>query len=74
MRQRADSVDEALHDLQQPLNVIRLASGNIRARLVPQLLEEEANYLNEKLDRIDNQVLRAANQIEGLRVLISQSK
>ena len=74
MRQRADSVDEALHDLQQPLNVIRLASGNIRARLVPQLLEEEANYLNEKLDRIDNQVLRAANQIEELRTLIPQSK
>lgn len=74
MRQRTDLVNASLHNLQQPLNVIRLASGNIRARLVPQLLEEEANYLNEKLDRIDNQVLRAANQIEELRALIPQSK
>lgn len=55
-----------LHDAKQPLNVIRLAAGNIRTRVVPLLDPKDAAYLVEKLDRIDRQVDRAAALLEGL--------
>lgn len=49
-----------MHDLTQPLNVIRLATGNIRIRILPQLGAAEADYLANKLKRIDLQIDRAA--------------
>ena len=52
------------HDLRQPLNVISLAAANLRARLGPRLDPADAAYLNEKLDRIEQQVARAAELIE----------
>lgn len=55
-----------LHDAKQPLNVIRLAAGNIRTRLVPLLGPEDAAYLVDKLERIDRQVDRAVALLEGL--------
>ena len=51
------------HDLRQPLNVISLAAANLRARLGPRLEGEDAAYLNEKLDRIEKQVAKAAELI-----------
>lgn len=48
------------HDLRQPLNVISLSVANLRARLLPRLEAEDAAYLGEKLDRIEQQVARAA--------------
>lgn len=70
MQEGSDSIRKVLHDLQQPLNVIRLASGNIRARLAASLDPEEEAYLCEKLDRIDEQILRAAGQIDKLQAII----
>lgn len=55
-----------LHDAKQPLNVIRLAAGNIRTRVLPLLEPEDAAYLVEKLERIDRQVDRAAALLDGL--------
>lgn len=49
------------HDLRQPLNVINLAVANLRARLVPKLDADDRIYLTEKLDRIEQQVLRATD-------------
>lgn len=57
---------QILHDLRQPLNVIRLTGGNIRSRIVPQLDEASAAYLVAKLDRIEEQTQRAAQLIEQL--------
>lgn len=57
---------KALHDLKQPLNVIRLASGNIGDRLDGKIGREEWQYLSDKLQRIDEQTLRAARQIDAL--------
>jgi hypothetical protein len=53
-------VTECLHELRQPLNVIGLATGNLRAALCPGLSREQAEYLVAKLDRIDEQVARVA--------------
>lgn len=52
------------HDLRQPLNVINLAVANLRARLVPRLDGDDGRYLVEKLDRIEQQVLRATDLLD----------
>lgn len=52
------------HDLRQPLNVISLAVANLRARLAPNLGEADRSYLNEKLDRIEQQVARAVQILD----------
>lgn len=54
------------HDLRQPLNIIRLAAGNVRNRIVPLLPEQDARYLMEKLDRIERQVDRAAELVAAV--------
>lgn len=53
-------VSDCLHELRQPLNVIGLATGNLRSALCPGLAKEQAEYLIAKLDRIDEQVTRVA--------------
>jgi signal transduction histidine kinase len=50
---------DRLHELRQPLNVIRLATGNLRTALGPQLDASAAAYLLAKLERIDQQIDRA---------------
>lgn len=57
----------AIHDIKQPLNVIRLACSNIRTRLTSRMSEEDAAYLVAKLDRIEHQIERAADLLEALR-------
>ncbi|WP_374591029.1 histidine kinase dimerization/phospho-acceptor domain-containing protein [Novosphingobium sp.] len=56
------------HDLRQPLNVISLAVANLRARLGPRLEQADADYLNEKLDRIEQQLARASDLLNGPQV------
>ncbi|MEY4160827.1 MAG: hypothetical protein RLZZ136_1448 [Pseudomonadota bacterium] len=53
------------HDLMQPLNVIQLASGNLRSRILPMLGGDDADYLISKLDRIEQQVARMATMLSG---------
>lgn len=55
------------HDFMQPLNVIQLASGNIRARVMPTLAPAEAEYLGAKLEGIERQVARLAEMAAALR-------
>lgn len=55
------TVSDFLHELRQPLNVIGLATGNLRSALCPGLGQEQAAYLAAKLDRIDEQLARVAS-------------
>ena len=55
-----------IHDFRQPLNVIRLATGNIRVRVLPLLTPTDAAYLIAKLDSIDAEVGRAVALAEVL--------
>lgn len=59
-------VSDVLHELRQPLNVIGLATGNLRSALSPGLAKEQADYLIAKLDRIDEQVSRVASLADQL--------
>ena len=54
------------HELNQPLNVIRMAAGNIHRKSDKNTLATD--YLNEKLSKIDSMVERAASIIDHMRV------
>ncbi len=54
-----------INELLKPLNVIRLTIGNIEARVLPALNDEEQDYLAVKLSKIETQIDRAASLMEG---------
>jgi PAS domain S-box-containing protein len=54
------------HELNQPLNVIRMAAANSRRKLSDGIADPE--YLNNKLQRIEEQTARAAVIIEHMRM------
>jgi len=55
------------HELNQPLNIIRMASGNLLRRINKSSLDEE--YLCNKLERIEEQTQRASTIIDHMRML-----
>jgi nitrogen fixation/metabolism regulation signal transduction histidine kinase len=64
---RLQDVDaKILHDLMQPLNIIRLSCGNIRARM-GNASTEDAEYLIAKVLRIEEQVVRATELLQNLK-------
>jgi PAS domain S-box-containing protein len=54
------------HELNQPLNVIRMGSGNIRKKIAQGPLSP--GYLTDKLARIEEQTARAAVIIDHMRM------
>ncbi|MFT5484959.1 MAG: PAS domain S-box-containing protein, partial [Halieaceae bacterium] len=54
------------HELNQPLNVIRMAAGNSRRKIANGTADPE--YLNDKLERIEDQTARAAAIIDHMRM------
>jgi signal transduction histidine kinase len=57
-----------LHEIRQPLNVMRLATTNIRNRIGPVLSGEDGEYLARKLERIEQQIERTAQIAEAIFV------
>lgn len=62
--QDPDDLGRILHDMRQPISVVRVVIGNIRRRCTPALDDESAQYLNAKLNQIDEQVQRLIQYIE----------
>ena len=60
------------HEINQPLNVMRMAVVNVLKRLSNG--EVEVDYLTEKLNRIDAQVQRAARVVNHMRVFGRRSE
>ncbi|MFN3747960.1 MAG: hypothetical protein ACK4SJ_04655 [Sphingorhabdus sp.] len=56
-----------LHQLVQPLNIIILSCGNIRHRIMAVLGENDAEYLETKLNRIEEQVARMNQLLQELQ-------
>ena len=54
------------HELNQPLNVIRMAAGNVLRKL--EKGNADPTYLNDKLERIASQTERAAAIIDHMRM------
>jgi PAS domain S-box-containing protein len=60
------------HELNQPLNVIRMAAGNSRRKISNGTVDPE--YLNAKLERIEEQTARAAAIIDHMRMFGRKSE
>ncbi|MCR4538959.1 ATP-binding protein [Pseudomonas sp. 18.1.10] len=60
------------HEINQPLNVMRMAIANVLKRLSSG--EVQIDYLTEKLQRIDAQVQRAARVVDHMRVFGRRSE
>lgn len=60
------------HEINQPLNVMRMAIVNVLKRLASG--DAKADYLTEKLQRIDAQVQRAARVVDHMRVFGRRSE
>ena len=58
--------DRNLHQLRQPLNVIRLATANLRKRVEPTLNDEDREYLIRKVEQIEKQIQRTIEIAEGM--------
>jgi hypothetical protein len=57
---------KTLHDVLQPLNIIRLSCGNIRAR-IGKYSTDDAEYLIAKVMRIEEQAVRATELLQDLK-------
>ena len=66
MRKIDDHDAKILHDIMQPLNIIRLSCGNIRARM-GSYSTGDAEYLLAKVMRIEEQVVRATELLQDLK-------
>ncbi len=60
------------HELNQPLNIIRLASDNALFKLSPQLSEKDLSHIKSKLERINAQTVRASQIISHMRAFSQQ--
>ncbi|MFO2463367.1 PAS domain-containing protein [Pseudomonas sp. 15FMM2] len=60
------------HEINQPLNVMRMAIANVLKRLSNGDVQED--YLTDKLQRIDAQVQRAARVVDHMRVFGRRSE
>jgi len=60
------------HEINQPLNVMRMAIVNVLKRLSNG--DAQVDYLTEKLQRIDTQVQRAARVVDHMRVFGRRSE
>ena len=60
------------HELNQPLNVIRMASANSRRMIAKDDIDPE--YLNAKFNRIEEQTARAAAIIDHMRMFGREAK
>jgi len=54
------------HELNQPLNVIRLAAHNVMSRVRKNSADPE--YIHDKLEKIEKQVIRATSIIDHMRI------
>ena len=66
MRKIDEHDAKILHDIMQPLNIIRLSGGNIRARM-GSYSTGDAEYLLAKVMRIEEQVVRATELLQDLK-------
>ncbi len=66
MRNLTEADVKTLHEIMQPLNIIRLSCGNIRARIV-KCECEDTDYLIGKMMRIEEQIVRASKLLHELK-------
>lgn len=63
-----------IHELSQPLNVISVVTANLRNALSGKLPEDLQDYLERKLLRIDEQIVRAQDIVDRYGKAPDQSR
>lgn len=66
MRNLNETDADVLHEIMQPLNIIRLSCSNVRGRLST-LSDDDAEYIIRKILRIEEQTVRAAELLQHLK-------
>jgi nitrogen fixation/metabolism regulation signal transduction histidine kinase len=66
MQTLKDNNKPTLHEIIQPLNIIGLSCGAVRARFSDHS-SDDAKYIIEKMARIEEQVIRATELITELK-------
>lgn len=59
-----------IHELRQPLNIVSLSAGNLRAQLGGALAGAQADYFHARLDRISEQIDRASRLLDSVSELL----
>jgi len=66
MSKTAEAQAKMLHEIMQPLNIIRLSCSNIRTRLSNNP-GDHSDYIFQKMERIEEQVIRATQLLQELK-------
>lgn len=66
MSKIAEEQAKMLHEIMQPLNIIRLSCSNIRTRMSNNS-SEHSDYIFQKMERIEEQVIRATQLLQEMK-------
>lgn len=66
MSKTTEEQAKMLHEIMQPLNIIRLSCSNIRAR-ISNNPGDHSDYIFQKMERIEEQVLRATHLLQEMK-------
>jgi len=66
MSKIAEEQAKILHEIMQPLNIIRLSCSNIRTRMSNNS-SEHSDYIFQKMERIEEQVIRATQLLQEMK-------
>ncbi len=66
MSKATEEQAKMLHEIMQPLNIIRLSCSNIRTR-VSNNPGDHSDYILQKMERIEEQVIRATQLLQEMK-------
>lgn len=66
MSKIAEEQANMLHEIMQPLNIIRLSCSNIRTRMSNNS-SEHSDYILQKMERIEEQLIRATKLLQEMK-------
>lgn len=66
MSKTTEDQAKMLHEVMQPLNIIRLSCSNIRARIANNP-GDHSEYILQKMERVEEQIVRATQLLQELK-------
>jgi hypothetical protein len=66
MSKTTEKQAKMLHEIMQPLNIVRLSCSNIRTR-VSKNSGDHSEYILQKMDRIEEQIIRATQLLQEMK-------
>jgi hypothetical protein len=66
MSKTTEEQEKMLHEIMQPLNIIRLSCSNVRTR-ISNNSGDHTDYIVQKMERIEEQVIRATQLLQDMK-------